>query len=173
MQSRAIVRHMALWPIYRKASSVLFFAPLAKEPQIQRLIARALKQKKKVSLPSCEGSKVAMKPYAVRSMEELAVGAFGILQPPRLAKRLVKPGMLDLMVIPGQAFDTRGNRLGRGKGHYDRFLKRYAGRAVKVGVVLAEQIVPKVPVNGRDVPMDFLAHAGGIIACGQASKKEK
>ena len=153
-QSRAVVRHLSLWPLYRQAKSVLFYAPLKKEVQIQRLIARALKQSKKVAFPLCDKKTGTMKPYAVQSTRELSTGSFGILQPPPMAKRLVKPGALDLLVIPGQAFDTRGNRLGRGKGYYDKFLKRYAGKAVKVGVALAEQIVRRVPVNRCDIPMD-------------------
>ena len=169
-QSRAIVRHLGLWALYRKARSVLFYAPLKKEAQIKRLIVRALGQRKKVVLPVCDKKSGTMKPYALRSMEELARGSYGILQPPRISKRLVKPRTLDLLLVPGLAFDARGNRLGRGKGHYDQFLKRYAGKAVKVGVTLAEQIVPKVPVNGRDVPMDYLAHAGGIIRCHRADQ---
>ena len=64
---------------------------------------------------------------------------------------------VDLILVPGMAFDRRGNRLGRGKGYYDRLLARMP--AVKIGVCFAFQHLDHVPVDNRDVPMDRVVSA--------------
>jgi 5-formyltetrahydrofolate cyclo-ligase len=68
-------------------------------------------------------------------------------------------------MVPGLAFDSQGNRLGRGKGYYDRFLCRRGIRTVKVGLALSQQVFPRVPAGRKDVRMDYLATPQGIKRC--------
>jgi 5-formyltetrahydrofolate cyclo-ligase len=81
-------------------------------------------------------------------------GKYGLLEPkvPRGVAGLRKG--FDLVVVPGVAFDSRGRRLGKGYGCYDRFLHGLAGTAVTVGLAYSRQLVPEVPVDSWDVPVD-------------------
>lgn len=90
-------------------------------------------------------------------------GKYGLLEP------RVAPGTeglrsgFDLVVVPGMAFDGKGRRLGKGYGYYDRFLSGLAGTAVTVGLAFSRQMVPEVPVDSRDVPVDAVVTEDGVI----------
>ncbi len=170
-QSRAIVGHLTKWPVFLMSRSCMMYASLAKEVQIQSLIRRCLTQGKTIYLPWCDPKRVLMRPHAIESWKELVRGLYGILQPKPLPRALARRGQLDVLLIPGLAFDARGNRLGRGKGYYDKFLRRWGKGAVKVGLALGQQLRPSVPANARDVKMDFVVHPEGIIACHENRKK--
>jgi 5-formyltetrahydrofolate cyclo-ligase len=91
-------------------------------------------------------------------MEELAPGMLGILEPPedlrRRPEKRIDAERLDLVMVPGAAFDARGGRIGRGKGYYDRLLRRTRPDALRVGVAFQCQIFPGVPMQEHDVFMD-------------------
>lgn len=95
-------------------------------------------------------------------------GKYGLLEP------RVQPGVegarsgFDLVVVPGVAFDRMGRRLGRGSGYYDRFLAGLAGKATTVGLAFSWRIVPEVPVDAWDVPVDAVATEDGVIRVGPA-----
>ncbi len=77
------------------------------------------------------------------------------LRTPRDGRPLV-PRLIDLVIVPGLAFDTAGNRLGRGGGYYDRFLRRLRRSATTVGLAFDAQIVDAVPADDRDFGMDII-----------------
>ena len=84
---------------------------------------------------------------------DIATGAFGIREPAARCPE-ISLNRLDLILVPGVAFDLHGRRLGRGKGYYDRLL---AGvRGVKCGIAFDEQMVNDVPAGPSDVRMDFM-----------------
>lgn len=79
-------------------------------------------------------------------------------------------GASTLVLVPGLAFDHRGNRLGRGKGYYDRFLARPGmARSIKVGICWKLQIINDVPTSQHDIPMDWIVTEEGIMRT-EASK---
>ncbi len=84
---------------------------------------------------------------------EFVKGAFGVLEPPSDSP-LIPLNRLDLVLVPGLAFDRQGRRLGRGKGFYDRLLAEVTG--IKCGVALDEQIVEELPEEPHDIAMDFI-----------------
>ena len=88
-----------------------------------------------------------------RSADDLSMGAFGIMEP--TGEPFTSLAEIDLAVVPGMAFDTRGNRLGRGKGYYDRFLSQLP-QATKVGLCFPFQKFPGVPTDENDVRMDLV-----------------
>ncbi|MBI5574982.1 MAG: 5-formyltetrahydrofolate cyclo-ligase [Deltaproteobacteria bacterium] len=90
-------------------------------------------------------------------------GKYGLLEP-RVTKGMsgIRNG-LDLVVVPGVAFDPMGRRLGKGYGYYDRFLSGLAGSAVTVGLAFSRQVVPEVPVDPWDVPVDAVVTEDGVI----------
>ena len=101
------------------------------------------------------------------------LGRFGIREP------RVEPGEegtrngFDLVVVPGMAFDPAGRRLGQGYGCYDRFLAGLAGRAETVGLAFSWQLVPEVPVETWDVPVDVVVTDEGVIRAARESRPER
>jgi 5-formyltetrahydrofolate cyclo-ligase len=141
-------------PIWQAAQSVLMFAPLADEPDIWPLLGEALTAGKQVSLPSyVPGPNVYVARRIGDLVRDLVVGKFGVREAaPHCAE--IPLNQLDLVLVPGVAFDARGRRLGRGKGFYDRLLADVRG--AKCGVAFDEQMVATVPVGPRDIPLNCI-----------------
>jgi len=101
----------------------------------------------------------------MRPCVTLAPGAFGILEP--TSGQSVEASELDLVLVPARAFDRKnGNRLGRGKGYYDRLLERLSPRAFKCGIAFDCQILPTLPISPHDVPVDAVVTESGILRAG-------
>jgi len=134
--------------VWQKAASVLLYAPTPDELDIWCLGELALRQGKLLALPLYVPSNDC---YGARQIEDLqqdlGVGRYGIREP-RSSCKTVTLKQLDLILVPGVAFDLRGRRLGRGKGYYDRLLAAIRGH--KCGVAFDEQIVLRVPVEPHD-----------------------
>jgi 5-formyltetrahydrofolate cyclo-ligase len=91
------------------------------------------------------------------------LGRFGIREPrPVAGGEGIRKGF-DLVVVPGLAFDAAGWRLGRGHGYYDRFLRGLDGTSVAVGLAFSWQVVPEVPVDAWDVPVDAVVTEDGVV----------
>jgi 5-formyltetrahydrofolate cyclo-ligase len=93
-------------------------------------------------------------------------GRFGIREPRVVpAREGIRVGF-DLVVVPGLAFDADGRRLGRGHGYYDRFLFGLGGTAVTVGLAFSWQLIPEVPVEAWDVPVDAVVTENCVVERG-------
>lgn len=99
--------------------------------------------------------------YIVSRQRELMPGAFGMLEPRGVATAIEEIDEIGALIIPAVAFDRLGNRLGRGGGHYDRLLARYPG--LRVGLVFSLQLVPKVPAEPHDQPVDVVVTEDGVV----------
>src|SRR5262249_46021165 len=93
-----------------------------------------------------------MVPQQIRAWDELRLGEFGILAP---APGEAFAGAIDVCVCPGVAFTDRGERLGAGRGYYDRYLAAHPPR-LAIGFALECQIVPELPIELHDGRMDFV-----------------
>ena len=96
-------------------------------------------------------------------------GRFGIREPRPVAGEVGVRGGFDLVVVPGLAFDASGRRLGQGYGCYDRFLAALDGTAMTVGLAFSWQLVPEVPVDAWDVPVDAVVTEDGIVRAPRAA----
>lgn len=134
------------------AAVVALFSPLADEPQIWPLVER-LAQRLSVVLPRIEGDVMNFYCY---DKDAMAKGAYGINEPQR--GLVVMPDEIDAIVVPGVAFTAKGMRMGRGKGFYDRYLAQSGFAALKIGVCYREQLVPDIPAEPHDVPMDVVIY---------------
>lgn len=133
-------------PEFKNAQSILLYASLPDELSTSAFIQR-WHSHKRICLPRVNGNNLEILPY---NPEELAKGAFGINEPQGNAE--VNPSEIDLIVVPGVAFDSQGNRLGRGRGFYDRLLCQT--KAAKIGVAYDLQVVDRLPSEPHDVLMD-------------------
>ena len=134
---------------YHEAPIIMLYHPLWDEVDVRPLFERALADGKRVILPTVKGDDII--PVEITSDTQWVVGDFDILEP------VAEPyhGNIDLIVIPGVAFDLSLNRLGRGKGYYDRFLSHHPN-AYRLGVCFKFQMVDEVPTESFDLPMHEL-----------------
>jgi 5-formyltetrahydrofolate cyclo-ligase len=139
---------------WREAKSVLLFAPLSDEPDLWPLLAEALAAGKLTSLPRYHSDTASYAAAQIADRQrDLVSGKFSIREPAASCPE-VPLNRLDLVLVPGVAFDVRGGRLGRGKGFYDRLLATVNG--TKCGVAFDEQLVEAVPVGPMDVRLDCI-----------------
>jgi 5-formyltetrahydrofolate cyclo-ligase len=140
-------------PVWQKAHSVLFYAPVPEELDIWPLVVRTLATGRTVCLPRFDPTAKRYVACQIRRLSEVLNGRFGIREPgDQCAVFLLE--RLDLVLVPGMAFDAQGRRLGRGKGFYDQLLTVVSG--AKCGVSFDEQILPEIPVEPHDVLMDYV-----------------
>ena len=155
-RSQAVWKHVFDLPEYRAATTVMCYVDFASEVRTQRFLAAALGGSKRIVVPYCLGDQLQL--FLLERMEELAPGTYGILEPrvpwrSRQAKR-VEAAELDLVIVPGVAFDRRGARLGNGKGYYDRFLVRVRPDAPLVALAFECQLFAEIPTQPHDVSMN-------------------
>ncbi|MCU0786187.1 MAG: 5-formyltetrahydrofolate cyclo-ligase [Verrucomicrobia bacterium] len=147
----ALLREQRVWA---RAKSVLFFASLPEEPNLWPLLHEALAAGKVVALPRFISHTQGYGAAEVRDVHrDLALRKLKILEPSAACSE-VSLNRLDLVLVPGVAFDLHGHRLGRGKGYYDRLLANVRG--VKCGAGFDEQIVDAVSVGPLDIHLDCL-----------------
>ena len=162
-QGRTVSR--LLLPCIEAGSTVTAFFPLTNEVNIQPLLAELLKRGDAVYLPCFEEGDMVFRKMI--DIESLQPGAFTIPEPSHTAK-LLDPPILDIAIIPARAFDKTGNRLGRGNGGFDRWIRkqREVNPETKfIGVCLECQIVAEVPVEEHDEKVDAVATPRGIVEC--------
>lgn len=152
--SRKLCEQLRSQPVWSDAKSVLFFAPLADEPNLWPLLIEALTAGKTVCLPRYVSGDEEYTAGQVRDLQQdLVCGKFNVREPAAGCPE-VPLNQLDLVLVPGIAFDARGGRLGRGKGFYDRLLAEVRG--TKCGVAFEEQIVDAVPVGPLDIRLNCI-----------------
>ena len=154
--SRRIFERFSALPEYAEARTLMVYLDVRSEVHTRGFVPTAWADGKRVVVPYCENGEIEL--FPLRDFDELAPGKMGVLEPmPGLRRRpdrKVDPTELDLIVVPGLAFDRRGGRLGYGKGYYDRFLHQIRDDVLKLAVCFECQLFPEVPVLGHDVRMD-------------------
>ena len=135
---------------FKNSFAVLFYASFDGEVDTFEMIKQALKLGKKIGLPRILKGRKQIVPMMIADVKkDLEKGPYGILQPRKTCQQLdVKD--IDLVVVPGVAFDSHNNRLGRGGGFYDRFLKKIPQHIPTVGLAFDFQIFDKLPTQGHD-----------------------
>ncbi|MCM8775876.1 MAG: 5-formyltetrahydrofolate cyclo-ligase [Candidatus Omnitrophica bacterium] len=153
-KSKKIIAALQRAMVFKRARNIMTYVALPEEVQTWDLIRQARALDKRVFVPKIEPkSRCMMAVEVIDPAKELKKGTYGILAPKQTRGRILNPRHLDLVIVPGVGFDPRGRRLGRGKGYFDRFLKK-ATHARKIGLAFREQMVKKIPAGPQDVPMD-------------------
>jgi 5-formyltetrahydrofolate cyclo-ligase len=152
--SRELCKRLRKQTVWKSAGSILFFAPMADEPDIWPLLVEAIKLGKIVTLPRyLPRTKTYIACRVLNAETETEPGQFGIREPnARTAE--VPLNQLDFVLVPGVAFDLNRRRLGRGRGFYDRLLAEVRG--VTCGVAFDEQIVERTPAAPHDVVLNCI-----------------
>jgi 5-formyltetrahydrofolate cyclo-ligase len=156
--STTIVTAFMDLPAYRAAKTVLFYVDAGSEVRTRHLLPTALASGKRIAVPWCVVETNELELFHLEDMSELVEGAYRILEPRTelrlLPAKRVRPEDLDLVMVPGTAFDPRGGRMGQGKGYYDRLLARVRPDAPLVALAFECQMFPEIPVAPHDVFMN-------------------
>lgn len=147
-QSAEILTALEAHPAFRAADTVLLYHSLKDEVDTHEFI-RKWSRLKRILLPVVVGDDLELRVYT--GPEDLAIGAYGIEEPTGV--RFTDYAAIGFIAVPGVAFDRNGNRLGRGKGYYDRLLPRIPA-AYKAGICFPYQLVEEVPAEPFDIRMD-------------------
>jgi 5-formyltetrahydrofolate cyclo-ligase len=154
-RSLAACRLLCEQPEFRRAEVMMTTLSLPHELDTTALALRAWQEGKRVLAPKVSWEQRRMLPVEIRSLiSDVTESPTGMREP--------IPGMpfpvvdIDLVIVPGLAFDAAGNRLGRGRGFFDRFLSHPDFAGVACALAFEEQYVDKVPVHAHDVPVDML-----------------
>ncbi len=150
---------------FRKAKTILFYYSIKNEVRTDFMIKEVLGSKK-VALPSIKDDFIV--PIEVKDLKLMKKGKFGIPEP---IGDEISLKDIDLVIVPGIAFDLEGYRIGYGKGYYDNFLRKIVCK--KIGLAYDFQIVKKLPRNSYDVPVDIIITETRIIKCYEYRRKRK
>jgi len=145
---------------YKKSKTIMFFVSFNSEVSTHDMIKESLKTKT-VIVPKVAHHEI--EPSVIIDFDNLVPGGkFGILEPIEAMKIAYKN--IDLILVPGIAFDKEGHRIGYGFGYYDKFLKKVP-KAFKIGLAFDFQVVDKVPREEHDVPVDLIVTEKEVIEC--------
>jgi len=155
----AIKRRLLLLPEFKRANVIMFYVSKGGEVETMPMIEAALERGKAVLVPVIKTRKKKMVVSEVMDPDkDLVRGPYGIYQP-KAHFEVFHPRSIDLAIVPGVAFDKKGNRLGRGMGYYDKFLTRLRPGVPTVGLAFKFQVVRKLPTLSHDRPVTKLLTA--------------
>jgi 5-formyltetrahydrofolate cyclo-ligase len=144
-------------PEYATARTVMYYISIRSEVRTRAALPAALESGKRIVVPWCN-AQGELELFHLTSMEELSLGTFQILEPKpefrKLREKHLPPDELDLVMVPGVAFDRRGGRAGYGKGYYDKLLQHVRKDTLLTALAFECQLFPELPMTDHDVFMD-------------------
>jgi 5-formyltetrahydrofolate cyclo-ligase len=159
--SELAVAALVQLPEYKAANTVLWYLDCRSELRTRHALPKILSGDKQIGVPYCTvddfgANKLGI--WRLESMDELIVGKWKILEPPRErwgeTGKEIEPEQLDLVVVPGVAFSRDGGRMGNGQGYYDRLLERTRPDCPLIGLCYESQLFDDLIVSPHDVFMD-------------------
>lgn len=161
-KSLHIEKQVLTLPEYEKAQTVMLFLNFRDEVETTALAEETLTRGKQLVLPRCAPQGILI-PALIRDLDQdIEPGTWGIREPRLQGLREADPWAIDLVIVPGAAFDGQGNRLGYGGGYYDRFFGRLRPEVLRVAIAFATQVLPEVPVDPHDQKMSILVTEEGV-----------
>ena len=154
--SRTICERFVALPEYAAAKTVMFYVDVRTEVRTREYLPQVLGCGKRIVVPYCVDGELEL--FLLESMDELAVGMYKILEPKvelrSLPEKRVDVKELDLIMVPGVAFDRTGARMGHGFGYYDKLLEHARADAPLVALAFECQLFPEIPTAPHDIFMD-------------------
>ncbi len=150
--SKALWERFFLLPEYHAARTILTYLSFQSEVDTLAVLPRLLAEKK-VIVPYCK-SETELGLAHITSIEQCVVGAFGILEPCAMVQNTCSIEELDLVIVPGVAFDSTGGRVGMGRGYYDRFLAKLTKKIPLISLAYECQRVENIPQQPWDVAVN-------------------
>jgi 5-formyltetrahydrofolate cyclo-ligase len=151
---------------FKESKIIMAYMDFKNEVMTGLLTEHCLKLEKTLAFPLIESFQGIKKICAYEPNDHknaLKLGAFGILEPVRQLSRKIDPKEIDMVVVPGVAFDTKGYRIGYGAGYYDVFLKEVKDECFKVGIAFELQVVENIPKEEHDVSLDAIVTESRVV----------
>ncbi len=165
--SQSIHTKLFQFPLFEQSDEILMYASLAGEVETLTLIQRLLDKGKKVYCPVTQGETMAF--YRIFSPDDLKEGNFHVLEPTVNLRNIFIPGkeMKCCMILPGLMFDKKGNRLGYGKGFYDKYLSSLpeGNNITKIALSYDSMVKDKIPSEENDYQADYIITEYRIFHC--------
>ena len=156
--SRRICQRFFDLPAYESARTVLFYVDVRSEVRTRPALPTALESGKRIVVPYCVDDILQL--FLLESMDELSIGMYKILEPRpelrTLPEKQVEVEEIDLVMVPGVAFDRRGARMGHGKGYYDKLLEHARPDAPLAALAFECQLFQEIPMQPHDIFMDLV-----------------
>ena len=154
--SKLIMARVMALPEYHAANTVMYYIDVRSEVRTRQALPDALASGKRVIIPYCVDGELEL--FHLESMDELELGMYRILEPKAelrtVAEKKIDVEALDLIIVPGVAFDRRGGRTGHGKGYYDKLLEHAKPSTPLVALAFECQMFPEIPMDDHDIYMD-------------------
>jgi 5-formyltetrahydrofolate cyclo-ligase len=159
---RHILDRLLLLEAVKQADTILLYLSFRAEVGTDGIFHWGFQEGKRMAAPVTSVASRTLWPVEIRSLKEVTTGAYGIREPLWREERVIPVEEIDLVLLPGVAFDRHGGRLGYGGGYYDRFLPRLRPDAVKIGLAYDLQVVGRVPLEPHDVRLDAVVTESGV-----------
>jgi 5-formyltetrahydrofolate cyclo-ligase len=159
---------------FKNAQTIMIFMSMPSEVETSTLAVKAWQEGKNIAVPRIDWDAKRMEPVEITSLDvgmQTAgpAGAPPVRQP--VTGKVVPLGVIDMVVIPGLAFDRKGYRVGRGRGFYDRFLCQQDFQGARCALCFHEQLQEAgVPCEPHDIPMDLIVTDREVVRCHPGAK---
>lgn len=164
--SEAVFQTITKSIFWQEAEVIMCYLALGNEVNTKLIIEKAWQDKKQVIIPVCQTKTVEIIPSLLTSFADLEPRTMGILEPREGKLNPIGPGIIQLALIPGVAFDLWGHRIGFGAGYYDRFLPKLKPETPKIALTHELQISPTpIPSDKYDVLMDYICSEKELYKC--------
>ncbi len=150
--SQRIVERLLTLDVFKSAETVALYKAMAGEVDLGRLFSACRDLGKRTCIPVFNRTLQAYEWAEITDRTKYIAGHYGIQEPKNPS--LVRVDGLNLIIVPGVAFDANGNRLGRGGGYYDRLLDGFSG--IKAAVAFEFQLFPHIPHESFDIPVNYI-----------------
>jgi 5-formyltetrahydrofolate cyclo-ligase len=152
--SNAIMDKITSLDIYKQSKVVFIYMDFKNEVMTSNLIKRMLSEKKRVVIPYTDSINTVLIPSEITKESDLKQNSFGYFEPKSILPVNIEE--IDLVIVPGVVFDKNLNRIGFGKGYYDKILNRLKPSAKKVALAHDFQVLEDIPAEEHDVKMDMI-----------------
>lgn len=139
---------------YKCSKNLFIFVSYKNEVDTHKIIKDAISKGKTVAVPVILSLDKGMVAVKIDSLEDLKENKYGILEPTLIENRIINPEEIDLVIVPGAAFDKNGGRVGYGAGMYDKYLQNIRNGVQKIALGYSFQLFDKVPMELHDIRMD-------------------
>jgi 5-formyltetrahydrofolate cyclo-ligase len=164
-RSARIIKQLLALPEFAVAKRVLFYVAVRSEVETHAALLAGFAAGKLVSVPYCLDGRLKL--VRLENAAELQLGAYRIPEPSielrEQPERRVLPAGVDLVIVPGIAFDREGNRIGHGAGYYDKLLAEVNSSTTLVGLAYDCQMVDRIPSEPHDVRMHYVITESEVI----------
>lgn len=162
--SEKIISKLIKLPVFKNSQTIMLYLSFNNEVDTFKLIEKCQALGKKVIVPYCVNQGKKIIPVEIRDVEnDLVKSKFGYMEPKKEIIEAVDTETIDLIIIPGIAFDRNCYRIGFGAGYYDRFLGKLNFKISTIGLIYDFQLIELMPVEQHDIPVDYVITEKRIV----------